>query len=210
MRQAGVVNPFVEAGEAPRSLPETSDFTGGAWPAAYWRRRWAGTPWVFRASGSRVILDVRTELGMGADGRRIWTPAVMDAVWQRVTATGITATRPSARIENGARVPLDWLRLALWITYDAHNPLSETELPLRVLSPMAGVELPAPDDHAVTQVQLNTSDLAVDPFRRVYTAPEERVEGKSPRRTSSGKGKWLLGGIAALLLLGGGKGEGGG
>lgn len=208
MKSAGVVNPYVEGGEPPRSLPTTSNFTTGHWPDAYWRRQWDGTPYVFRASGSRVVMDVRSELGMGASGGRLWTPAVIDAVWNRVTSIAASTPRPSASVESGVRLPLDWLRLALWVTYDAHNPISETQMPRSVLAPMVGEELPASDGHAVTQVALNTADLATDPFRRVYVAPVERVGGGSGTSRKSRIFKiGLVLGVAALVL-GGGKSDG--
>lgn len=205
-RRSGIINPYVEAGEIPRALPAVSDFSTGTWPEAYWRRTNFGQPWVFRGSGAQIIRDVRTELGISADGSRLWTPAVGEAIWGRLGALGVQpAARPSAVITSGAPVPAEWLRWALWLTYDGHNPLSETQLPRAVRLPIAGVALPAADGHFVTQVQLNTADLPTDPFRTVQLEPID-VDGAPPVKKKSSAAKWLLGLAALGILASGSKG----
>lgn len=197
MKRAGFILVVSDAGEVPRSLPAVSDFTTGVWGSAYWRGRSDGASWVYRASGSQVLLDVRTELGLGADSRRIWTPAVATALLARLRTAGVSVVGLPP-VTTGVVLPFEVLRLALWLTYDGSNPVGAFQLPFIAHLPVVGAELPVSDGRRTTMIRLDPSDLAVDPFTRGTVDP---IDVATSRRRKRGRGVFVMAALAAAVLL---------
>lgn len=194
------------ASDRPATLPAGADFASGVYGSAFWRHGRL----LYRSSGTTVIRDVRMDLprDLALTGAAMWTPAVLEAVWMKAASLG--QTRPTAAIVAGQPLPREWLRLALWLTYDGRSPLVETELPVDVRLPVLGVELGANTGlDQTTSIELATSDLARDPFVVGAGGPGGGGGGGARRpASSSNTAKWVLGALAAYLLLGKGRSDG--
>lgn len=190
------------------TLPAQSRFDGSTPGEAYWlvRSDLNGPGELFVSSGIRVLRDLRAELGI-TSGDLVWSEGVLSRLSDRARALG---ARPTGVMPTGEQqVPIDWLALALWVTYsaDAYPSLpGVVDLPSQVVLPRLGATFSGTGDVPTeAAADVDPSLWRVNPWAEGVTItgqvdPQPVLTRQRPRVKRSGGMGLYLAALGVLLL----------
>lgn len=216
-RSAGV--PILRPISAPQSLLTTADFSSRAQgsPQAFWM---IGRD-LFQAQSNQILRDARTAIQVPSETPFLYPFGIFERMATAARRRNPAVTLPPLPDSDfSSTFSDDWLKVLLWLTYsDAPVRLADVRLPLQTILPETGDgDSPwvAPGSAGASSVAVSRGFdpalLAQNPFSTYYGeeipvegAPPDVPPGASSSSSSSGAGLVVGLGLAALLLLSGGK-----